>query len=115
MPNRAPLSRRRFLGAAGVLGGPGTARAAGNDVLPIGWQRLGSYPGTDAAGKRVTAILAGSSRPEACAYSSVSEPESQLLTRARSRSGSRWSQWRLSPAALKASVSDMVKPWAVPG
>ncbi|MFD7970182.1 twin-arginine translocation signal domain-containing protein [Streptomyces clavifer] len=68
MPNIAPLSRRWFLGAAGVLGaaaalgGPGTARAAGNDVLPIGWQRLGSYPGTDAAGKRVTAILAGSSR-----------------------------------------------------
>lgn len=29
--------------------------------------------------------------------------------------GSRRSQWRCSAAGLKASVSDMVKPWMVPG
>jgi hypothetical protein len=35
--------------------------------------------------------------------------------RQRSRRGSRRSQWRCSAAGLKASVSDMVKPWTVPG
>lgn len=39
----------------------------------------------------------------------------QLLSSLRSRRESRQSQWRFSPEALKASVSDMVKPWTVPG
>jgi hypothetical protein len=46
----------------------------------------------------------------------VSEaPEPQLLARVRSRRGSRRSQWRCRAEGLKASVSDMVKPWTVPG
>lgn len=77
------LSRRRFLGTAGAIGlagavgagtagtahavstarVAGTARAAGADgVVPVNWPGLGSYSGADAAGTRVTAILAGSSR-----------------------------------------------------
>ncbi|MFC9647194.1 hypothetical protein [Streptomyces sp. NPDC056937] len=65
------LSRRRFLGAAGAIGltgafGAGTAGTAlaadGNSVVPINWPDLGSYSGADAAGPRVTAVLAGSAR-----------------------------------------------------
>ncbi|MER8073460.1 hypothetical protein ABTZ59_35025 [Streptomyces sp. NPDC094034] len=65
------LSRRRFLGATsaigltGVLGAgtTGTALAAnGDSVVPIDWPNLGSYSGADAAGTRVTAVLAGSAR-----------------------------------------------------
>ncbi|MEH0400773.1 hypothetical protein ACFY7V_34780 [[Kitasatospora] papulosa] len=68
MPSSPLLSRRRFLHAAGALGAaaaladPCVARAAGNVVRPIGWRDLGTYSGTDAAGRRVKAILAGSSR-----------------------------------------------------
>lgn len=39
----------------------------------------------------------------------------QLLPGVPARRGSRRSQWRRSPAGSKASVSDMVKPWTVPG
>lgn len=53
--------------------------------------------------------------PEPCTSGWVSEPEPQLLARVRSRRGSRRSQWCCSAAGLKASVSDMVKPWMVPG
>jgi hypothetical protein len=35
--------------------------------------------------------------------------------RVRPRRGSRRSQWRCSPAGSKASVSDVVNPWTVPG
>lgn len=70
MAAQSPLSRRWFLGAAGVLGAgaavgvPGAAFAADASagVVPIRWGKLGSYQGSDAAGKRVTAVLAGSSR-----------------------------------------------------
>lgn len=68
MPALPSFSRRRFLGTAGALGAaaafgvPTAAGAAQNHVVPIDWGSLGSYPGTDAAGERVTAILAGSSR-----------------------------------------------------
>lgn len=65
------LSRRRFLGATSAIGltgvfgagGTGTAQAAtGNSVVPVNWAGLGSYSGSDAAGTRVGAILAGSAR-----------------------------------------------------
>ncbi|MFE4367778.1 hypothetical protein ACFRMN_05865 [Streptomyces sp. NPDC056835] len=65
------LSRRRLLGATSVIGltgvfgagTTGTAPAAdGNSVVPINWPTLGSYSGADAAGARVTAVLAGSAR-----------------------------------------------------
>ncbi|WP_329379984.1 hypothetical protein [Streptomyces sp. NBC_01716] len=71
MSDLPALSRRRFLGATSAIGltgvfgagTTGTALAAdGNSVVPVNWPGLGSYPGADAAGKRVTAILAGSSR-----------------------------------------------------
>ncbi|MEU0525295.1 hypothetical protein [Streptomyces niveus] len=69
MPALPPFSRRRFLGTAGAVGAAtafgvptAAAGAAQNQVVPIDWGSLGSYPGTDAAGGRVTAILAGSSR-----------------------------------------------------
>ncbi|MFC8829836.1 hypothetical protein ACFT9I_31405 [Streptomyces sp. NPDC057137] len=74
MPDLPPPSRRRFLGAAGAIGLAGTlgalgagtmstARAAESDgVEAINWPGLGSYSGADAAGSRVTAILAGSAR-----------------------------------------------------
>jgi hypothetical protein len=53
--------------------------------------------------------------PEPCTSGLVSGPEPQLLARVRSRRGNRRSQWRCSAEGLKASVSDMVKPWMVPG
>ena len=53
--------------------------------------------------------------PEPCTSGLVFEPEPQLLARVRSRRGSRRSQWRCSAEGLKASVSDIVKPWIVPG
>ncbi|GAA2685565.1 hypothetical protein GCM10010400_57170 [Streptomyces aculeolatus] len=71
------LSRRHLLGedaaggaavAASALGLPAaTARAASpaaaaGGVVPIDWARLGQYGANDAAGRRVKAILAGSSR-----------------------------------------------------
>ncbi|MFD3488487.1 hypothetical protein [Streptomyces sp. NPDC058665] len=71
MSDLPALSRRRFLGATSAIGltgvfgagTTGTALAAdGSGVVPVNWPGLGSYPGADAAGKRVTAILAGSSR-----------------------------------------------------
>ncbi|WP_405793785.1 twin-arginine translocation signal domain-containing protein [Streptomyces sp. NBC_01506] len=71
MPDLPALSRRRFLGATGAIGvtglfgagTTGTAMAAdGNRVVPVNWRKLGSYSGADAAGTRVTAILAGSAR-----------------------------------------------------
>ncbi|APU23648.1 hypothetical protein [Actinoalloteichus sp. GBA129-24] len=68
MPALPPFSRRRFLGTAGLLGAvtalgaPAVAEAAENDVIPIDWPNLGSYPGADTAGQRVTTILAGSTR-----------------------------------------------------
>ncbi|MFF2847485.1 hypothetical protein ACFVT5_14280 [Streptomyces sp. NPDC058001] len=66
-----PLSRRRFLETTGAIGltgviGAGTAVSAqaadGGSVVPIDWPGLGSYSGADAAGTRVTTILAGSAR-----------------------------------------------------
>ncbi|MEB8342102.1 twin-arginine translocation signal domain-containing protein [Streptomyces endophyticus] len=68
MPSLPLPSRRRFLGAAGAIGaaaafaGTGPAEAVDNDVVPIDWRNLGTYPGADAAGRRVKEILAGSSR-----------------------------------------------------
>lgn len=46
---------------------------------------------------------------------STGGPEPQPVVRVRPRRGSRRSQWRCSAAGLKASVSDIVKPWTVPG
>ncbi|MFE4055274.1 hypothetical protein ACFXP3_03025 [Streptomyces sp. NPDC059096] len=71
MSDPPALSRRRLLGAAGSLGlagafgagATGTALAAdGQGVVPVNWPALGSYSGADAAGTRVTAVLAGSAR-----------------------------------------------------
>ncbi|MFC9175717.1 MULTISPECIES: hypothetical protein [unclassified Streptomyces] len=63
---RAILTTSFALGASAALGLPATARArdaaAGGDVVPVDWKRLGSYPAQDAAGRRVRTILAGSSR-----------------------------------------------------
>ena len=39
----------------------------------------------------------------------------QLVGRVLPSRNSRRSQWRCSAAGLNASVSDMVKPWMVPG
>ncbi|MGW9459258.1 hypothetical protein ACWG5N_25200 [Streptomyces globisporus] len=66
-PTRRRILTTSFaLGASVALGLPATARArdaaAGGDVVPVDWQRLGSYPAQDAAGRRVRTILAGSSR-----------------------------------------------------
>ncbi|RKN47579.1 hypothetical protein D7223_12455 [Micromonospora endolithica] len=68
MSRSGRFGRRQLLGAAGavgaatLLGVPGRAQAAATPVVPIDWRILGSYPGADAAGQRLTAILAGSSR-----------------------------------------------------
>lgn len=71
------LSRRHLLGASAASAAFGAASALGlpaagahaaspaaaaGGVVPIDWARLGSYGANDAAGRRVKAILAGSSR-----------------------------------------------------
>lgn len=88
--------------------GSGVGRRGPGDAMPTSPGRARKRRGGNAAGTRART-------PEPCASGLFSGPEPQLLVRVRSRRGSRRSQWRCSAAGLKASVSDMVKPWMVPG
>lgn len=100
---RAPARRRTCRGASGRGPAPSSAAPA-----PAG--------GGPAATVEHRPFSMGARPQAAVAYFRPGpEPEPQRLVRARSKRGSRRSQWRCSPEALKASVSDMVKPWIVPG
>ncbi|PFG97388.1 hypothetical protein A8924_4824 [Saccharopolyspora erythraea NRRL 2338] len=99
---------------------------ASHDIWPFrSWSRTtGSHPHRRTSlGRRANAdelaaavaLLVSDNAGFVTGTATRGDSNDRTQARARWRRESRRSQWRCSAAGLKAAVSDMVKPWMVPG